>query len=275
MTQSRISFIGGGNMAGSLIGGLVANGFNPANITVSDPEENQRRLLAEKFAINSLADNQQALAGADAVVLAVKPQVLREVASSLAASMPTPCPLFISIAAGIRSDDLHRWLGGRCPVIRSMPNTPAMVRSGVTGLFARADVSDDQRNLAESILRAVGTTVWLEQEAELDAVTAVSGSGPAYFFYVMEVMEQAARELGLSADAAHLLTIETAFGAAKLALESHTDPARLRQQVTSPGGTTERALAVLEQGGMAQLFSDALQAARQRAAELSAELGGD
>jgi pyrroline-5-carboxylate reductase len=273
MTAPHISFIGGGNMARSLIAGLVANGFKPANITVSDPDEKQRQLLTEKFAVHGQTDNQQALAGADAVVLAVKPQQLRDVAGSLAANMPTPCPLFISIAAGIRSNDLHRWLGGQCPVIRSMPNTPAMVRSGVTGLFARPGVSDSQRNLAESILRAVGSTVWVEQESELDAVTAVSGSGPAYFFYVMEVMELAARELGLSADAAHLLTIETAFGAAKLALESHEDPAQLRRQVTSPGGTTEQALAVLEQGGLAQLFNDALQAARLRAAELSEELG--
>jgi pyrroline-5-carboxylate reductase len=275
MTDPRIAFIGGGNMARSLIGGLVADGMASQSIVVSDPDAEQRRLLADNFGVTTLDDNSAALTGVDAVVLAVKPQMLRQVAMALVDNMPATPPLFISIAAGIRSDDLHRWLGGQCPVVRSMPNTPALVRSGITGLYARQDVSETQRNLAESILRAVGTTLWFEQETDLDAVTAVSGSGPAYFFYVMEVMQRAGEELGLSRDAARLLTVETAFGAARLALESQDDPASLRQQVTSPGGTTEQAINSLQQGRLEQIFKDALQAAHRRATELSEDLGGD
>jgi pyrroline-5-carboxylate reductase len=184
-------------------------------------------------------------------------------------------PLIVSIAAGVRTRNLLQWLGPDTAVVRAMPNTPALVRSGATALFPTARVSDDHRNLAESILRAVGLTLWVDREELMDAVTALSGSGPAYFFLVMEALQTAAVSAGLPRETADLLTLQTAFGAAKMALESEDDVALLRQRVTSPGGTTERALQVLEQGGLRSLFANAIEAARQRSEELAELLGGD
>lgn len=273
MNEKRYTFIGGGNMARSLIGGMINDGCPPGNITVSDPIEQQRQLLTTTFSIQCVASNLEALQQADIVILAVKPQLMEAVAKEIAASIQQlSCPV-ISIAAGIRSNDLERWLGGHCSVIRAMPNTPALVSSGATALVANNRANDDQRDLAEFIMRAVGLTLWLDEESQMDAVTALSGSGPAYFFLLMEAMEKAGRNAGLSVESARLLTLQTAFGAAKMALESSDDSATLRKCVTSPGGTTERAIETLQSGNFETLVDDAIQAAKARGEELAEILG--
>ena len=273
MTQPNLSFIGGGNMARSLIGGLIADQWPADRIQATDPNAEQRNRLAASFDIRTGSDNSVAVSTADVVVLAVKPQVMQSVAKDIAAAVQQKQPLVISIAAGIRATDLERWLGGQVALVRCMPNTPALVQSGATALFANTRVSAAQRDLAESILRAVGLTLWLDDEALMDAVTALSGSGPAYFFLMLEALQAAGEQLGLPADAARLLALQTAFGAAKMALESEEDPATLRQRVTSPGGTTERALKTLEDGGLRELMARALTAARDRSRELADQLG--
>jgi len=273
MAKQTIAFIGGGNMARSLIGGLVADGFDAACIRVSDPSAEQRRHLADNYGIHALDNNLDAVRDADAVVLAVKPQVLRAVAEELAAAVMHKPALVVSIAAGVREPDLNRWLGGKAAIVRTMPNTPSLVQTGATGLYANDAVSADQRSLAESLMRAVGLTCWLQDEALLDAVTGISGSGPAYFFLMMELMEDAGRKLGLPRETARLLTIQTALGAAKMALESEEDPQTLRRRVTSPGGTTEQAVRTLEEGGLRDLINLAVQSAARRANELGNELG--
>ena len=269
MQDVNISFIGGGNMATSLIGGLIADGFSAKHITVSEPSAEKRAQLAAQFGVQIVAENDKAVMNADVVVLATKPQVLGNVARGLHSTLLERKPLIVSIAAGVRVQSLQEWLGSHCAIVRCMPNTPALVRSGATGLFANAQVTDLQKNLAESLLRAVGVTVWLKQEADLDIVTALSGSGPAYFFYVMEAMQQAAIHLGLTVDTARLLTLQTALGAAKMAVESPVEVAQLRQQVTSPGGTTERAIEVLTQAQLPKILSEAIQAACTRSEELA------
>ncbi len=274
MKNIPIAFIGGGNMARSLIGGLVAGGQDPGFIWVAEPDAGQRDLLRSRFGVHTSADNPEIVARGEVIVLAVKPQILQGVARQLAPAIQARQPLVISIAAGVREPDLRRWLGGGSPaLVRTMPNTPALVGSAASALFANEFVSEERRQLAESLLRAVGVTVWVDDETLLDAVTALSGSGPAYFFLVMEALERAALELGLDADTARLLTLQTAFGAAKMALESVESPATLRVRVTSPGGTTERALAILREGGVETLLARALAAARQRARELGDLLG--
>ncbi len=273
--NQRIAFIGAGNMAGALIGGLLADGLPPDKLIAADPNPAQRAALSEMRGIETTASNEEAVSGADTVVLAVKPQTLKDVAEALAASVQATRPLIISIAAGIRCERVASWLGGGLPVVRAMPNTPALVQSGATGMYANAAVSSEQKESAESLLRAVGLTCWLEQESTIDAVTALSGSGPAYYFLVMEVMEAAATKLGLPAETARLLNLQTALGAARMALESSEPPQTLRARVTSPGGTTAAALHVLEAGNLQALFDDALAAARDRSVTLSDELGAD
>jgi pyrroline-5-carboxylate reductase len=263
-----VGFIGAGNMARSLAGGLVNNGWPKTRLILSDPDPEQRRGIQAALGLEALADNNAVAARADILVLAVKPQVLAAVASAIAATVQQRKPLVISIAAGVRLADIERWLGGRLPIVRVMPNTPALVGSGASGLYANARVDEAMRSQAESILRAVGVTVWVDHEVLIDAVTALSGSGPAYFFLVMEALERAAIEQGLNARQARLLTLETAFGAAKMALEGGEEPAELRRRVTSPGGTTEAAVRVLEDGGIRRLFSEAVAAAARRAREL-------
>ena len=269
MDNIKIGFIGGGNMARSLIGGLVAAGVPPATLLVADPVADIRAALVTDFGIIPCDNNQALVDSCDVVVLAVKPQVLRTVATDLS---PANEQLFLTIAAGIRTDSLANWLGGQVAIVRAMPNTPALVQCAATGMYAGADVSEQQRNVAESVMRAAGLVQWIEDETLMDAVTALSGSGPAYFFLVMEALEQAGQALGLPAQTARLLTIQTAFGAAKLALEIEEDPAVLRQNVTSPGGTTEQAIRVLQEGQLAELFDGALAAARDRAVELADQL---
>jgi pyrroline-5-carboxylate reductase len=271
---SYIAFIGGGNMAASLIAGLVADGYEPQHLLVSDPDRDKLANLAARTGVRPVADNQEAAERADVLVLAVKPQQLQAVAGDLASAVQRRRPLVISVAAGIREALLQRWLGADVALVRTMPNTPAMIQTGATVLHAAPAVTPQQRNLAESILRSVGLTQWVEDEGLLDAVTALSGSGPAYFFLVMEAMEQAGVELGLTPETARILTLQTALGAARMAMESSEGPAKLRERVTSPGGTTERALAALEGGNLRGLFRQALQDAQDRSVELSRLLGG-
>ncbi len=274
MNNSKIVFIGGGNMARSLIGGLVADGLSANNIHVLDTQKAVLQTLKQTFAVQVHEDLATAVASADVILLAVKPQQMQEVVKSLATVWPANA-LLISIAAGIRLADLGRWLQKDAAIVRAMPNTPSLVQAGATALFANDNVKEQQREQAEAILRAVGLALWLDSETKMDAVTALSGSGPAYFFLVMEAMENAAIELGLSQETARLLCLETAFGAAKMALESDLPAATLRQQVTSPGGTTERAIHELEDGGLHGLFENALVAAALRARELGDQLGQD
>ena len=271
--DKQIAFIGAGNMAGALIGGLLADGVSAQNLIAADPSAERCQVLAAATGIRTTPDNKTAVARAQIVVLAVKPQILERVAREIAAQVQKSAPLVVSIVAGVRCDTLSAWLGDGVALIRTMPNTPAMIQCGATALFATADVSDRQREQAESLMRAVGLTQWVDNESLIDAVTAVSGSGPAYFFLVIEAMEAAARQLGLSKETAHLLTLQTALGAARMALESSETPAKLRKRVTSPGGTTERALGILEDGGIRDLFARALAGARDRSIELSADLG--
>lgn len=275
MNNSKIVFIGGGNMARSLIGGLVADGVAVDNIHVVDTQAAVLNSLHQHYAVQIHDDLTTALPGAEVIVLAVKPQQMQDVVKSLSHLWPTNA-LLISIAAGIRLADIGRWLQqANAAIVRAMPNTPSLVQAGATALFANAQVSGLQCEQAEAILRAVGLAIWLDDETKMDAVTALSGSGPAYFFLVMEAMEKAAIELGLPPETARLLCLETAFGAAKMALESGVPAATLRQQVTSPGGTTERAIHELEDGGLHGLFENALVAAALRARELGDQLGQD
>lgn len=269
----KVGFIGAGNMARSLVGGLINSGVQPARLQAYDPDSQRLGQLADDFGIGRAPDNQSMLETCDVVVLAVKPQLMHDVVKAL--SIGDEPPLVLSVAAGITTGALQQWFGADLAVVRAMPNTPALVRSGATALFATAQVSETQRDQAESILRAVGLTLWVTDETQLDAVTALSGSGPAYFFYVMEAMEGAAEKLGLPADVARLLTVQTAFGAAKLALEIEEDPRVLRERVTSPGGTTERAVQSLREGDLPALFERALRAAHERSIELARQLEND
>ncbi|MCB1802585.1 MAG: pyrroline-5-carboxylate reductase, partial [Gammaproteobacteria bacterium] len=263
------------NMAGALIGGLLADGYPADRLIASDPAGDKCDALARASGIRTLQDNRAAVAEADIVVLAVKPQILGQVARDIASVVQERRPLLVSIAAGIRTPTLDTWLGGKVALIRTMPNTPAMLQTGATALYATPAVSAEQREQAESLMRAVGLTQWVDDEAAMDAVTALSGSGPAYFFLVIEAMQAAGRELGLSEETARLLTLQTALGAARMALESDADAATLRQRVTSPGGTTERAVGILEDGGLRSLFERAMKGARDRSIELSADLGAE
>ncbi|MDO5506221.1 MAG: pyrroline-5-carboxylate reductase [Pseudoxanthomonas suwonensis] len=267
---SVVAFIGGGNMARSLIGGLLARGQPPAAIHVADPSEQARNALHDDFGVRVFADAADAVAGADAWVLAVKPQVMREVCRTLAPLAAQQRPLAVSIAAGITSGQLQRWLGDGAAVVRTMPNTPSLLGAGVTGLYAGDDVDADGRALAQRLLESAGTTVWIEDEALMDAVTAVSGSGPAYVFLLAEAMQDAGRAEGLDAAAARELTLQTLLGAARMLVESDVDAAELRRRVTSPGGTTQAAIEHFEHGGLRTLVAGAIHAARKRGAELSA-----
>ena len=268
MTSAHIAFIGAGNMASSMIAGLIGQGHPASLLSVAAPNEKQRGQLANRYDVTPWTDNNQAIAGAEIVVLAVKPQVMAEVCQQLAPSL-APQQLVISVAAGITTQTLQSWLGEQQPVVRCMPNTPAQLGVGISGLFAAGNVSDQQKAMAEGVLNAVGTTLWLEDEAQMDAVTAISGSGPAYFFLLMEAMAAAGEQLGLSQRAALQLTTQTALGAARMALESGLTPEELRRRVTSPKGTTEAAINVLQNGGLAKLLEKATAVAAERSAQLS------
>nr|VFK62221.1 MAG: pyrroline-5-carboxylate reductase [Candidatus Kentron sp. TUN] len=275
MSNRIITFIGGGNMATSLIGGIIKTGYDPKCLWASEPDATRRKALEDLFGIHTTETNTHAIGKADTVVFAVKPQLMRQVVMESADSIRAHRPLLISIAAGVREPDIRRWLGFDAAIVRTMPNTPALVKSGASALYANFQVSPDQRDQAESLLRSVGITLWVDTEAHMDVVTALSGSGPAYFFLVMEILEAIGQNLGLTQESARLLTLETAFGAAKMALESSEQLHTLRTRVTSPGGTTERALSVLEQGNIAELLARAVQAAHDRSIELGYQFGDD
>lgn len=272
LEQASLTFIGGGNMAASIIGGLLAAGIDARHISVSDPSNESLERVCQLGDVQATQDNATAVAAADVVIMAVKPQLMREIAEGLAPALQAKQPLVISIAAGIRSASLSQWLGGNCPVVRCMPNTPALLASGATALHADQQVSSEQRQLAESILQAVGLSVWVDEEAELDVVTAVSGSGPAYFFHLMEAMQAEAEAMGLNPQTASALIAQTALGAARMAQESGSTPAELRRQVTSPKGTTEAALNQFANDEFISVVGRALRAARDRSISLSAEL---
>ena len=256
-------------MARSLVAGIDGNNA-AVDITVSDPNEEQLDIIRGRWpACHTTTDNHAAVSDADIVVLAVKPQIMQVVCQSLAASVQETKPLIVSIAAGVSESSLNQWLGGFLPVVRCMPNTPALVQAGMTGLYANSRVTEQQRSLAESIMRAVGMVLWFDDEEKLHAVTAVSGSGPAYFFLMMEAMQASAESFGFSADEARLLVQQTAFGAAKLAMESPESAGQLRRNVTSPGGTTEAAIGQFQAAGLEAIVDTALKAAAQRSIILS------
>ncbi len=261
-------------MATSLICGLITGGYNEKRIWVSDPATEKIAQLGKTFGVNTTKINREVVEKAQILVLAVKPQNLHAVTTDISNTIQKLKPLIVSIVAGIRENDLERWCGGSISLVRCMPNTAALVSAGAIGLHANSKVTQQQRDIAESIMRSVGLTVWLKSEALLDTVTALSGSGPAYFFLLMEAIELAALELGLDQETARLLTQQTAYGAAKLSLEVDESPAELRRKVTSPGGTTEHAIEVFELGALRQLVKNALKAAKKRSIELSNELGG-
>ena len=271
MSKTRIAFIGAGNMAASLIGGLRAQGVDAAQIRASDPGAETRARVHAEHGIQLFEDNAQAVDGADVVLIAVKPQAMKAVCQALKPSLK-PNQLVVSIAAGITCASLRNWLGEQ-PLVRCMPNTPALLRQGVSGLYATGEVTAQQRDQAQELLSAVGLAVWLEQEQQLDAVTAVSGSGPAYFFLLIEAMTAAGVKLGLPHDVAEQLAEQTALGAAKMAVGSEVDAAELRRRVTSPGGTTQAAIESFQAGGFEALVETALGAAAHRSAEMAEQLG--
>lgn len=282
--MSKIGFIGGGNMASSLIGGLLSADFTPEDILVTDPDEQHRRSQEDTFQVATSSDNNETLC-CEIIILAVKPQILKTVSQQLDTSELTNT-LFISIAAGVNSKDISRWLAdNRCidkppaktepAIVRCMPNTPALVQCGATGLYANKAVSDEQKQQADKILQAVGLNVWVEDESQLDAVTAISGSGPAYFFLMMEAMQNAGEKLGLNRTIANRLVIQTALGAARMASEDKHSPAELRKRVTSPGGTTEQAILSFQSTGYEKIVDDAIKAAHKRSISLAEELGSD
>ena len=268
-----VVFIGGGNMADALIGGMLKNGFAPAQLRAVEVDGAARRRLADKHGVECFDEARKALRAGDVVVFAVKPQQMQEAARF--SGLKENANLVISIAAGVTLASLSRWLGGYARMIRVMPNTPALIGAGVAGLYAPKLVSEAERKQAEAILGAVGATVWIEDEALMDAVTAVSGSGPAYVFWFIEQLAAAGENLGLSREVSQKLALETVLGAAKLAAQSADSPAQLRERVTSKGGTTEAALKAFEEHKLAERFLRAVEAARDRGAELGAATGKD
>lgn len=269
----HIAFIGGGNMARSLIGGLVRQGAAPDRIAVAEPNADLRAALVRDFGIAAHADGSTAASGADVIVLAVKPQVMRSVCESLQPVVRHSRALLLSIAAGIRMDQLDAWCGGDASVVRSMPNTPALIGAGASGLCANSRVTPEQRRAAETVLAAAGAVVWIAEEAQMDVVTALSGSGPAYFFLLAEALEDAAVAQGLPRDAARLLAAQTALGAGRMLREDGETAAVLRQRVTSPGGTTQAALDRFAAHGLRDIVADAVSAATVRGRELAARSG--
>jgi pyrroline-5-carboxylate reductase len=269
--STKVTFIGAGNMASSLISGLLNNGHDPSAICASDPAAAPLAALAER-GIATTDNNTEAVANAEVVVLAVKPQVLGSVTRQLPLHASQ---LVVSIAAGVPLESLQAWTAATQPIVRCMPNTPALVGAGVTALYANDNVAAEQREQAQRLLTAAGKTVWVPEESLLDAVTAVSGSGPAYFFYLMEAMITAGEALGLDAATATMLTVETAYGAARMVREGQTPPRELRENVTSPGGTTQRALSILDAADCKGIISAALHGAAQRSAELAKEFGSN
>jgi len=270
--QDTIAFVGGGHMARSLLTGMVANGVDPASIRVADPIAGLRGTLLADFGVQVFADNIDAVADAGIWILGIKPQLMRGVCEALAGHAQRARPLVVSVAAGVTTLQLDRWLGGDLPIVRAMPNAAAVLGAGVTGLYANPQVDAAGCRRAERLLWASGETVWVTDEARMDAVTAVSGSGPAYLFLLAEAMVEAALAEGLPADVAHNLVVQTLLGSARMLSEENASPSELRQRVTSPQGTTQAAMNVLEKGGFVGLIASAVHASRVRGQQLSLEL---
>jgi pyrroline-5-carboxylate reductase len=273
LNTPRIAFIGAGNMASSIIGGLVESGHPPELISAADPFPESLDRLAQIAPVKVCTDNAAAVADADVVIMAVKPQVMAEATNSIARAVRARRALVISIAAGVTITSMQARLGPEAAIVRCMPNTPALLGCGASALFANANVSEQQRQHAEAILSAVGITRWVPEESALDAITALSGSGPAYFFLFMEAMIDTACELGLDRETATTMALQTGLGAARMALESDVDLTELRRRVTSPGGTTERAVESFESDGLRTVVANALHAAAQRSGQLAREMG--
>ena len=270
--KTVIGFIGAGNMGYALIKGLINSGYPSENIKACDANEDLLKKRSKEFGINTYIDNAELLKACDVVVLAVKPQVLTKVCTGLRDSIK-PNHLVISIVAGIRANDINRWLGGEFALVRSMPNTPALMQQGITGMFANKLVSDEQKSIVSTILSTVGQCFWVKEEKLIDAITAISGSGPAYFFLLMQSMTQAAIALGLDKETASALSVQTAYGASTMAVESGEDPQALRQNVTSPNGTTQAAIEAFQDQNFEGIVATASRAAYDRAHEISIELG--
>ncbi|MCY4051041.1 MAG: pyrroline-5-carboxylate reductase [Gammaproteobacteria bacterium] len=273
MMKQKLAFVGGGSMARSLIGGLLANNYDPSLIRVSDPVSEQREALSNDFSVHILEDNLACIHDADVVIAAVKPQILKEVLISLHQHLDISSQFLISIAAGIRTDTMRYWISRDISLIRVMPNTPALIGCGASVLFANQNVKRSQKNIAENIMRAVGEVAWINNEDLLDAVTAISGSGPAYFFRIIEIMINSAKKNGLDPELSKNLVLQTALGAAQLAKASNLSASELRTQVTSKKGTTEAALNFLDNANIEALFEGAVSAAMIRSRELASELG--
>jgi pyrroline-5-carboxylate reductase len=266
----KLGFIGGGNMAAAIVGGLLRKGFMAGDITVAEPIAERRAWLTQEFGVG-VEESAATCLDADVIVLAVKPQHLKEALSALPTLQARQ--LVLSVAAGVRAADISRWLKGHAAVVRAMPNTPALVGEGATGLFGLPGTSAAQRGWASQIMEAVGMVVWVDEESQIDAVTALSGSGPAYVFYFIEALEKAGIELGLTPQVARQLTLQTFLGAATLAMGDPADPAELRARVTSKGGTTERGIQALMEGGVQAAILQAVRAAAERAREMGEQLG--
>jgi len=269
----RIAFVGAGNMASSIIGGLIESGQPVDSISASDPYPASLEQVRKIAPVAVYSDNVAAVQNADIIILAVKPQVMADAADSIAKVVQNSGALVISIAAGVTIASMQARLGPQAAIVRCMPNTPALLRCSASGLFANDRTSARQREFAQLVLSAVGITCWVSSEHELDAITALSGSGPAYFFLFLEAMVDAGVELGLNAQTAQRLALQTSLGASRMALEGAVDLVELRRRVTSPGGTTERAIQSFEQNGLRTTVTKAMRAAAERAAEMARELG--
>lgn len=271
-TSPTISFIGAGNMASAIIGGMLDSGFKAANIWVSAPDDNHLQSIRKQFGVSVTTDNRYCAQQADMVVLAVKPQVMASVCSDIAPVVQNTRPLMVSIAAGLEASTLDEWLGGGLPLVRVMPNTPSLVGKGAAGLYANDQVKDKQKTMVESVFNSIGSALWVDDESLLHAVTALSGSGPAYFFLMLEALEEAATDAGIASETARALAIQTMAGAAEMAGRSEHDPGQLKRNVMSPGGTTEQAIQTFEEGGMRDLVKKAYSAAYKRSGEMAKEL---
>ncbi|MCY4149739.1 MAG: pyrroline-5-carboxylate reductase [Gammaproteobacteria bacterium] len=273
MMNNKLAFVGGGNMARSMIGGLLANDYDPGLIRVSDPDAQQREALSRDFPVTVTEDNLTCIDAADVITTAIKPQNMKQVLISLHQYLKPSSQLLISIAAGIRTRDIIRWIDRDIPLIRVMPNTPALIGCGASVLFAGQNVQLFQKDMAQNIMQAVGEIAWVDNEDLLDAVTGISGSGPAYFFRIIEIMIKTAQKNGLDPELSKKLVLQTALGATQLARDSNLSATELRKQVTSKRGTTEAALNFMENSRVEAVFEGAISAAIARSRELASELG--
>ncbi|OGT30067.1 MAG: pyrroline-5-carboxylate reductase [Gammaproteobacteria bacterium RIFCSPHIGHO2_12_FULL_35_23] len=269
MNIKKLAFIGGGNIAYSLVSGLIKNHYPAEKIWVSNPSREKRDRFQQSFSVNIETSNIQAIAQAEVVIFCIKPQMVNKVLAEVAETLKNTKALVISVMAGVRIATFIKWLGRELPLIRAMPNTPAVLGCGITGLYAEEKVSDEEKGIAENIMRSVGAILWLDQEEKMNAVTALAGSGPAYFFLMIEALQQAGLKIGLSVEEAKILVLQTALGAARMALESNKAAEVLRYEVTSPKGTTEQAINCLLQDNFKGLLEKAIMAANNRAKELA------